>query len=150
MATDDIQELLRDHGYRVTQPRRAVWRVLAEAHGHLTADQVAARVHDEDPGINLASIYRSLALFDELDLVRESRLGEADASRWEIAHPDEHFHLVCDDCGRIDHHVGSLVQEIREHLSDGHGFEPSAIELIVNGRCADCVALHRAVANGSQ
>lgn len=138
MATDDVQTLLRHHGYRVTQPRRAVWRALTEASGHLTVDELATRVHRVEPSVNLASIYRSLALFQELDLARESRLGDGDAARWEVAHPDEHFHLVCDECGRIDHHVGSLVEEIRAHLSEGHGFQPRDVELTVSGRCAEC------------
>lgn len=140
MAPDDVQAVLRRRGYRVTGPRRAVWRALSRAEGHLTVDELAARVHAEDPGVNLASIYRSLALFARLGLVRESRLGDADAGRWEVAHPDEHFHLVCDRCGRIDHHVGSLVQEIRDHLSEGHGFEPRDVDLTVTGRCAACAA----------
>lgn len=138
MVTEDIQLLLRRRGYRVTRPRRAVWRALSEADGHLTVDELATRVHAEDPKVNLASIYRSLALFQELDLVRESRLGDAEAGRWEVAHPDEHFHLVCEVCGDVDHHMGSLVQEIRDHLSSGHGFEPRDVELTVTGRCAAC------------
>ncbi|MBW3663640.1 MAG: transcriptional repressor [Actinobacteria bacterium] len=138
MAPDDIELLLRRSGYRVTQPRQAVWRALVDANGHLTVEEIAQRVQRRDPGVNLASIYRSLALFEELELVRESRMVGEEASRWELAHPDEHFHLVCDSCGRIDHHVGTLVEEIRDHLADGHGFEARDVELIVTGRCSDC------------
>lgn len=133
-----MQRVLRRRGYRVTRPRRAVWRALVEADGHLTVEELTGRVHARDPTVNLASVYRTLALFEELDLARESRLGGAEAGRWELAHPDEHFHLVCDHCGRVEHHEGSLVQQIRDHLSFGHRFEPRDVELIVTGRCADC------------
>lgn len=136
--TDQISELLRERGHRVTRPRRAVWDVLTRAAGHLTVEEIARRVRREEPGVNLASVYRSLALFSELALVRESRLGDQEASRWEIAHPDEHFHLVCERCGTIDHHVGTLVAEVRDHLRRGHGFEPRDVELTVTGLCADC------------
>lgn len=134
----DISELLRARGQRVTRPRRAVWDVLSRAEGHLTAEEVARRVEAEEPGVNLASVYRSLALFAELALARESRLGDADAGRWELAHPDEHFHLVCRRCGDVDHHVGTLVSEVRDHLRRGHGFEVDGIELTVTGTCASC------------
>lgn len=140
MEIDDLPQELRRRGHRVTRPRLAVWRALLEPDSHLTVEELAARVHAADPGVNLASIYRSLALFDELGLARESRLNGAEAGRWELAHPDEHFHLVCEACGRIDHHVGTLVADIRRHLSDGHGFEPHDIELNVTGRCATCAA----------
>lgn len=138
MEDADVTEVLRAHGHRVTRPRRAVWRALVDAEGHLTAEELADQVQRREAGVNLASVYRSLALFQELDLVRESRLGDDDAARWEVAHPDEHFHLVCDVCGAVEHHVGTLVEQVRSHLDDGHGFEARNVELIVSGRCRDC------------
>lgn len=134
----EVAEILREHGYRLTRPRMAVWQVLREASGHLTAEQVAAAVEKRSPGVNLASIYRSLALLADLDLVRESRVGEGDAARWEVAHPDEHFHLVCENCGEVTHHAGDLVDQVRAHLSAEHGFEARSVELIVSGLCARC------------
>lgn len=143
MANDvEVSEILREHGYRLTRPRQAVWQVLFEAEGHLTAEQVAAAVEERSPGVNLASIYRSLTLLADLDLVRESRVGEGDAARWEIAHPDEHFHLVCENCGEVTHHAGDLVDQVRDHLAAEHGFEARAVELIVSGLCARCRGIH--------
>ncbi len=133
---DDIADLLKHRGYRVTGPRRAVWRALTGAEDHLTVEQVADRVAASDDGVNLASVYRSLALFKELGLARESHL-DSEGGRWEVAHPDEHFHVVCDDCGRVDHHVGSLVGDIVDHLRSGHDFEPTGVELTVRGRCVE-------------
>lgn len=137
-AVTDLEEQLRRTGHRVTQPRRAVWRVLVEADEHLTVDAVATRVAVHDPGVNLASVYRSLGLFAQLDLVRESRLGDEDVTRWELAHPDEHFHMVCRQCGAVDHHSGDLVERVVEHLRFGHHFEADAVELTVVGTCDRC------------
>jgi Fur family ferric uptake transcriptional regulator len=139
-STDELSAQLRVRGYRVTRPRQAVWSALCDARGHLTVEELAARVSERYPGVNLASVYRTLALFSQLDLVRESRLGDEDATRWEIAHPDEHFHLVCDVCGRVDHHAGDLVARVTDHLRTDHRFEPRTVELTVAGRCADCAA----------
>jgi Fur family ferric uptake transcriptional regulator len=137
-STGDLTDRLRDRGFRVTRPRQAVWLALMDADDHLTVEEVAARVTERHPGVNLASVYRSLALFAQLDLVRESRLGDEDVTRWELAHPDELFHLVCDSCGRVDHHAGDLVARIVEHLRGGHGFDATSVELSVVGTCADC------------
>jgi Fur family transcriptional regulator, ferric uptake regulator len=135
---DELERTLRAHGHRVTRPRRAVWEVIGTADGHLTVEQIVAAVVANGGGADTASVYRTLALFEELGLARTSRLGDTDASRWELAHPDEHFHLVCEVCGDVDHHVGTLVAQIREHLDHGHGFEPRDVELVVTGRCARC------------
>jgi Fe2+ or Zn2+ uptake regulation protein len=145
---DDLEALLRQHDHRVTNPRRLVWGVLQNADEHLTVEQVASRVHSADAGVNLASIYRALALLRDLGAVRESQLAGG-ASHWEIAHPDEHFHVICDDCGKVDHHVGSLVQLIIDHLESGHHFEPRSVDLVVRGRCHDC-AQPNSVAKDSQ
>lgn len=134
-----VAEVLRAHGYRVTPQRRLVWDVLHEARRHLTAEEIADRINERRGEVNLASVYRALALLSDLDLVRESRLGDAGA-HWELSHPDEHFHLVCDDCGEVTHHEGSLVEMVAHHLEDGHDFETHTVELVVTGRCARCRA----------
>lgn len=134
----DLAAELRDRGYRMTRQRRAVWDVLRRAPGHLTVEEIASRLAHQGDDVDLASIYRTLDLFSELGIARPSRLGDSDASRWEVAHPDEHFHLVCLQCGDVDHHVGNLVSTIESHLDRGHGFQAYQVELTVEGRCARC------------
>jgi len=136
----DLGGYLRERGHRLTNPRLRVWDVLRQAGGHLTVEQLAARVGRTDPSINLASVYRSLALFAEVGLARESNLSRDGAARWELAHPDDEFHLICEDCGEVSHHGGDLVERIRDHLGGDHGFEAATIELSVTGRCARCAA----------
>ena len=137
-APATLNEALQSRGHRLTKPRQVVWAVLNDAGGHLTAEQVTTRAQDYDRGINRASVYRSLTLFVELGLARESNLGTDEAARWELAHPDDHFHLICESCGDVQHHVGDLVEQVRSHLSGGHGFTSRRIELSVVGLCQNC------------
>jgi len=143
---------LRDAGHRLTTARRAVWSALEdpgrhrahEVHGvhsegpHLTVDEVVERAAATGAGVDRATAYRVLALLEELGLVRASQLDAGGPVRWERAHPDEHFHLRCTVCGTVDHHVGTLVAAVREHLDAGHGFRAETVELTVHGRCATC------------
>jgi Fur family transcriptional regulator, ferric uptake regulator len=57
---------------------------------------------------------------------------------WELAHPDDAFHLACRSCGEVVHHTGTLVEQMREHLASAHGFEATDIDLVVHGQCARC------------
>jgi Fur family transcriptional regulator, ferric uptake regulator len=136
----DLAATLRQRGHRVTRPRRAVWDALARADHHLTVEELAAAVMADGVDVDPASVYRALGLFESLGLARVSRLGDRDAGRWEVAHPDEHFHLVCEVCGEVEHHVGSLVAQLTEHLEEGHGFQVTGVELVVTGRCASCAS----------
>lgn len=137
-AVSDLGDVLRDHGYRLTSPRWLVWSVLRSAGRHLTAEEIASRVNDADPTVNISSVYRALTLFEDLDLVRESHLGIDDSARWEIAHPDDHFHMVCRRCGTVYHHEGELVDQIRSHLGENHHFQAENVDLVVTGVCENC------------
>ena len=138
LIEDPLRAALEMEGHRMTAPRRAVWDVVSAADRHLTADEIAARVRVEDPDINLSSVYRSLALFSELGLVRESSLVSGGPSHWEPAHPDNEFHLHCRSCGKVDHHRGDEVDRVRQHLEAQHGWVAERVELLVTGLCSDC------------
>lgn len=133
----DVDARLRAEGYRVTTGRRLVWDVLSAATGHLTVEEVHARVAQRAPEVNLASVYRTLALLDELDLARQVNVGDG-RGRWELAHPDEQLHLACRVCGSVTHHPAEELAAIREHLHSDHGFRAEAVQVVVTGLCADC------------
>jgi Fur family ferric uptake transcriptional regulator len=132
----ELETALRDHGHRVTRPRSVVWEVLATTDGHLSAQEITDRVHAVDAGVNASSIYRTLGLFAEIGLVRESRLG--DASTWERAHGDAVIHLVCATCGVVQHHHASSVDSLPRELEQAIGFAAEGIDVRVTGRCASC------------
>ncbi len=135
-----LADELRARGVRVTHPRRLVWDVLSADAGHLSAAEVAARVRASDPGVNQSSVYRTLALFAELDLVRESRSGDDSVTTWELRHPDGVIHLMCEACGTVMHHRTKRVEQLRRDLAADGGFAPATIDVRVSGRCADCSA----------
>ena len=135
----DVGQRLRGEGYRLTPQRQLVWEVLRRAQHHLTADEIHDRVTAVVPDFNVASVYRTLGLLADLGLAKEVRLGNGAAS-WEISHPDDEFHLVCRRCELVTHHHGTLVEDVRVHLADGHGFVADTVELVVHGLCAECAA----------
>lgn len=135
-----LADELRARGVRVTQPRQLVWEVLSAGDGHLSAAEVAHLVRARDAGVNQSSVYRALALFAELDLVRESRSGDDSASTWEVRHPDGVIHLLCDACGVVLHHRTNRVEQLRKDLAGDGTFAPATIDVRVTGRCATCAS----------
>jgi Fur family ferric uptake transcriptional regulator len=136
----DLEQRLRAADHRVTAPRRLVWDVLSSHDGHLTAQEVLDLAQCEDPSFNLSSVYRTLTLFERLDLVRESKVSSDGTARWELIHSDDMIHLVCEGCGAIDHHGGHFVAQLASHLDTAHGFGARAIDVTVFGRCGHCRA----------
>lgn len=113
-----------------------VWDVLAATDGHLNAHEITERVQAVDPTVNASSIYRTVTLFTEIGLVRESRLGEA--STWERAHGDAVIHLVCSNCGTVRHHHAASIDELPSEIATAAGFTPDSIDVSVTGTCATC------------
>jgi Fur family ferric uptake transcriptional regulator len=114
-----------------------VWDVLSASDRHLNAHEIAERVRSVDQRINVSSVYRTLTLFAELDLVRESRLDH-DASTWEPAHGDAVIHLQCQQCGQVRHHDAAVVETLRRQLRSQVGFHAENIDVRVTGNCAAC------------
>lgn len=111
---------------------------MTSSDAHLSAQAITERVHDVDPAINESSVYRTLTLFADAGLVRESRLD--DVATWEPFHDDAEIHLVCTVCGTVTHHDTELVHELRRTLERSGAFTPTEIDVRVSGLCDRCVA----------
>jgi Fur family ferric uptake transcriptional regulator len=133
----ELSRLLKARGYRATAPRRQVLDALLRADGHRTAEQLCADIATHGAKVDLASVYRTLTLFDELGLARASRLHD-DAAEWELAPRVEHVHLICRGCGDVHHHAATLAAAVKDHVSDDHGFSVESLDVTVYGRCGAC------------
>ena len=132
-ATRTLQEL----GYRLTPQRTLVWDVLRASDGHMTAEEVTQGVQAHFPHVNMSTVYRTLELLVELDLVRETRLGPG-RRYFEVEEDVPHHHLVCRDCGDVQHVHDEDLGDLPARLGADHGFEQR--EVTVFGRCAACAA----------
>lgn len=131
----EIEQRLRDEGVRATRARVAVFAALERAGHHATVDDLAAELGD---GVNVASIYRSLALFEDLGLVQRTA-GHGDAAAWELRHADDQIHLVCTSCGNVTHHPVGEAADLIAHVREDHGFEVSRASVTMEGRCQACL-----------
>ena len=131
-----IDEVLRARDFRVTRARQLVWEVLTRSDSHRSAAEILEEVHKLDDSSNASSVYRALALFSDLDLVRESHLGEL--STWEPAHEDEVIHLICETCQTTIHFNTSVVDRLRTEVARDTAFSPTTIDVQISGHCASC------------
>lgn len=135
MPVVEIGQRLRDQGVRATRARVAVFEALQQVGHHATVDQLAATVGED---VNIASIYRSLALFEDLGLVQRT-VGHGDAAAWELRHADDQIHLVCTACGQVTHHPVGEAADLIAHVREDHGFAVSRASVTMEGRCGACL-----------
>lgn len=133
-------EALRGSGRRLTRQRRLVWDALVERpDAHLSADDIVARVHQEMPGLDPSTVYRTLDLLIAEGLLLRTDLG-ADRAFYEPAHEHAHHHLVCEQCGNVEHIHDDALGNLRQQMEATAGFALGTGEITFSGRCANCRA----------
>jgi Fur family transcriptional regulator, ferric uptake regulator len=135
--TDEILELLRDEGGRVTATRRAVvGAILAGPSHHLTAADVVEAVRRSDPGFHPSTVYRTLDRLTELGVIDRIQIGSGPAVHHLSHRP--HHHLVCESCGAVHEAPADLLDGVADQVARDHGFSLNTAATTLLGRCASC------------
>ncbi len=130
--------MLREKGYRLTPQRELVLRAVDEL-GHATPDEVHAKVRESSSAVNISTVYRTLELLEDLDLVRHTHLTDRAPTYHSKATPD-HIHLVCRSCSAVLEAQPEEFDDVLQQLRDRHGFEADLGHLTVFGTCRACVS----------
>ncbi len=120
--SDEADALLKAAGLRITKPRRAIARVLADAHDHPDAEQVLARAREHDPSISQATAYRTLAALAEKGLLR-THTFDGSATRFEVANRPHHDHLIDVETGEVREFVSGEIERLQRRVAKEHGYE---------------------------
>ena len=132
-----LREQLKIHNHSLTAPRRAVFDAL-QGQEPQTMHEVVARC----PGIDRASVYRTIALFEHLGIVQRLQIGWKYKLELTGAFAHHHHHLSCNKCGRIIPLPEDSVLEKRLSLLAGsQNFQPQDHQLEIRGFCVDCLSL---------
>ena len=132
----DLATRLRARGPRVTSQRVVIHEALRDLGRHATADEVLGAVSARLPGVSLPTIYATLELLEELGLVRRVNAGRG-PGLWD-PRTDEHHHLACRRCGRVEDLEADLDPGPQLEAARHAGFEPEGVALVVSGLCAAC------------
>ena len=129
----------RTTGLVLTPQRLAVFRHLAAAPGHPSAEELYAAVRRELPTLSLATVYKTLERLASVGVVRRvSRAGAR--SRWD-AGLESHHHLVCIECGDVSDVFDTRLDDVQRRaraLAGRRGFEVTSHVVDIFGRCATC------------
>lgn len=133
---DEPRELLRSHGLRVTSPRIAVLDVVASA-PHITAEEVTGRLRERLGAVSTQTVYDALRVCTRAGLMRRIEPAGHPA-RFETRTGDNHHHLVCRQCGRVEDVDCAVNETPCLEASDDHGFVIDEAEVVYWGTCPEC------------
>jgi len=129
---------LRDAGYKLTNARLTVLQALEEGDGHITSTELLERVTQLDASIGRASVFRTLDLFTQLNIIRPTYIDSSVTPTYVLMPNGHHHHIICTNCNRVIEFencgLENLTQELERRLHvhlTGHLLE-------FYGVCDDC------------
>ena len=133
----DAEQLLREHGIRVTAQRLAVLNAVS-ARPHATADDLAVDVRASIGAVSRQAVFDTLGTLVERGVIRRIQPARS-AARYEDRVDDNHHHLVCRDCGRVvDVDCAAGTRPCLDVVDD-YGFDVDEAEVIYWGLCPGCL-----------
>jgi Fur family transcriptional regulator, ferric uptake regulator len=117
----DIEALCAEKGLRITEQRKVIARVLSEAEDHPDVEALHARSAAIDPGISIATVYRTVRLFEEAGILERHDFGDG-RSRYEAAAEAHHDHLINVETGEVLEFVDPELEALQKVIAEKLGF----------------------------
>ena len=117
----DVEALCQEKGLRITEQRRVIARVLSEADDHPDVEALHTRASAIDAGISIATVYRTVRLFEEAGILDRHDFGDG-RSRYEAAPEAHHDHLIDVETGRVIEFVDPELEALQKQIAEKLGF----------------------------
>src|ERR1700682_891545 len=143
MALESIKGSLKERGVRPTRQRQILLDLLDKTGDHLDAESLFQMAKQKDPKLNRVTVYRTLKLLkkgglvDELDLMHYG----GDQHYYETRMKQEHAHVICLRCGKVEEFFGEPLQRLRRQIESHFGFHILLARTEVGGYCSHCQSL---------
>jgi Fe2+ or Zn2+ uptake regulation protein len=136
-APQELVDAVDRAGYRLTEPRRALARLVADRPGHFTADDLVRDARGRRLNVGRATVFRALDLFAELNLVERVDLPSG-GHAYISCEPAHHHHVICDRCGRTAEVEDCGMSAVAREVGRRSGYEIQAHRVELYGLCPDC------------
>ena len=118
---DRIENICVEKGMRMTDQRRVVARVLSSSHDHPDVEELYRRAHALDPHISIATVYRTVRLFEEAGIIARHDFRDG-RSRYEEAPETHHDHLIDMKTGQVIEFVDPEIEALQETIARRLGY----------------------------
>ena len=120
--SSDIEKKCIQKGIRLTDQRRLVAKAMSDSHDHPDVDELHKRVNKFDPKISIATVYRTVKLFEEAGVVAKHDF-KGNKARYEQASHDHHDHLIDINTGEITEFVDEDIEKLQKKVAEKLGYK---------------------------
>lgn len=120
MSESRIEKLCSEKRMKMTSQRRVIARVLSIAQDHPDVEEVYRRAVEVDSSVSIATVYRTVRLFEEVGILEKHDFGDG-RSRYEEATDDHHDHLINIKTGEVVEFTNDEIEALQERIAKEHG-----------------------------
>ncbi|MDO4593893.1 MAG: transcriptional repressor [Tissierellia bacterium] len=139
MEITELREIFEKNGHKFTKQRQIIFKALSDSvHKHLTPEELFSTVHEQNPSIGIATVYRTLNIFEELGIVQKQEFKDS-INKYELAGENEHHdHLICTNCGHIYEGQMFSIDKLKKYIKENYDFDMTDYSLKIYGTCSKC------------
>ncbi len=143
MSAAPSKDSLKQRGIRLTRQRQLLLDLIDQSGAHLDAESLYQMAQKKDPKLNRVTVYRTLKLLKEGGLVDELDLMHygGDQHYYETRTKQEHAHIVCLRCGKVEEYFGEPLHRLRRQVESTLGFQILVARTEIGGYCSHCQVL---------
>lgn len=133
-----LATFMESRGLKSTRQRTLIVDTFFALDGHLSVEELWARVRAVDPRVSVATVYRTMKLLSESGLAHARNFGDGQ-TRYEAAvGRDHHDHLICTRCGTIIEFENDRIESLQDAIARKHGFKVVSHKMELYGLCRTC------------
>ncbi len=117
-----IEQACAEKGMRMTEQRRVIARVIAESDDHPDVEELHRRATAIDPRISIATVYRTVKLFEDAGILQRHEFGDGRA-RYEPASEEHHDHLIDLNTGEVIEFTSEEIEELQRQIAEKLGYK---------------------------
>ncbi|MGO3017909.1 MAG: Fur family transcriptional regulator [Anaerococcus sp.] len=140
MDVKQLRKIFEKNNHKFTKQREIIFNVLNDSKAkHLTPEELFSIVHQKNKQVGIATVYRTLNIFEELGIVNKQEFTNS-INTYELITDDNahHDHLICKKCGKIVEDEILCNEDLTKLLEERYGFELDYYSLRIYGICSDC------------
>ena len=118
----DIESKCKQRGVRLTEHRKLIAKVMSESESHPDVDELHKKVSKLDSKISIATVYRTVKLFEEAGIVSKHDF-KGNKSRYEQAPEEHHDHLIDINSGEITEFVNEEIEKLQKQVAEKLGYK---------------------------
>ena len=133
MVQNGIEILCTSKGIKLTHQRRVIAKVVSKSEDHLDANMIYKRATQSDPRISMATVYRTMKLFEDRQIVSVLDFGDG-RSRYELFSNEHHDHLIDIDDGTVIEFVNDQIEQLQDQVAKKLGYKLTGHRLELYGK----------------